>query len=128
MASTSFIPGDTLATRHSPITMSCFPLVTAWPKKIKKKDGTIYSVGSTANIVYVVSGTSTDWAAGDLKIPLAYTMELRDDGPAGFVLPHHLIVPAVNDVWIALKYLGKYVIQKEKRKLAADQSAARVEP
>lgn len=42
------------------------------------------------------SGGSDDWALGVAKVPLSYTMELRDEGVAGFVLPPNQILPAVR--------------------------------
>lgn len=42
------------------------------------------------------AGASDDWALGVAKVPLSYTLELRDEGAAGFVLPPHQIVPAVR--------------------------------
>lgn len=96
-------------------------------KAIKKIDGTAYTVGSGAKVLYPAAGASDDWAAGELKIPLVYTLELRDDGAAGFVLPNHLIIPAVNDAWVAIKVLSKYVINKEGLKLVEDASVAQAE-
>ncbi|KAF3824196.1 hypothetical protein GH733_008481 [Mirounga leonina] len=53
---------------------------------LKKKHGTNYRVGSSADILYTTSGASRDWAR-DIGIPFSYTFELRDNGTYGFVLP-----------------------------------------
>ncbi|XP_026347880.3 carboxypeptidase O [Ursus arctos] len=53
---------------------------------LKKKHGTNYRVGSSADILYTTSGSSRDWAR-DIGIPFSYTFELRDNGTYGFVLP-----------------------------------------
>ncbi|XP_071549428.1 carboxypeptidase B1-like [Panulirus ornatus] len=79
-------------------------------RAIKQAEGETYQVGSPAEILYPASGAADDWAAGVGKIPLVFTMELRDDGAAGFVLPNDLIKPAVNDAWVAVEHLGKHVI------------------
>ena len=44
-------------------------------------------VGCIACILYVCSGTASDWAAGELGIPYSYTIELPDTGTYGFILP-----------------------------------------
>ncbi|XP_068222956.1 carboxypeptidase B1-like [Palaemon carinicauda] len=82
-------------------------------RAIKKNDGTIFSVGTAAKLLYPAAGASDDWVAGELKIPLVYTLELRDQGVGGFVLPENLIVPAVTDAWVAIEYLGKQTLKKE---------------
>uniref|UniRef100_A0A8I3PCJ3 Carboxypeptidase O n=1 Tax=Canis lupus familiaris TaxID=9615 RepID=A0A8I3PCJ3_CANLF len=53
---------------------------------LKKKHGTNYRVGSSADILYATSGSSRDWAR-DIGIPFSYTFELRDNGTYGFILP-----------------------------------------
>ncbi|XP_004764301.1 carboxypeptidase O isoform X1 [Mustela putorius furo] len=53
---------------------------------LKKKHGTNYRVGSSADILYTTSGSSRDWAR-DIGIPFSYTFELRDNGTYGFILP-----------------------------------------
>jgi hypothetical protein len=39
------------------------------------------------------AGASDDWYAGVLKARFAYTVELRDTGRHGFVLPADQIIP-----------------------------------
>lgn len=43
----------------------------------------------------LASGSSMDWAAGEVGVPLSFSMELRDEGEYGYFLPSHLILPAV---------------------------------
>ncbi|XP_064081518.1 carboxypeptidase B1-like [Macrobrachium nipponense] len=86
-------------------------------RAIKNNDGTIFSVGTAAKLLYPAAGASDDWAAGELKIPLVYTLELRDEGVGGFILPENLIIPAVTDAWLALNYLSKETLRKEGVKL-----------
>ena len=57
-------------------------------------------VGCIACILYVCSGTASDWVAGELGIPYSYTMELRDTGtPYGFLLPPEQIIPTARETW-----------------------------
>lgn len=46
-----------------------------------------YKVGSSAILLYPAAGASDDWAKGDLGIKYTYTVELRDTGRYGFILP-----------------------------------------
>jgi len=54
-------------------------------------------------------GGSDDWAKGSAKIKYAYTLELRDTGRHGFVLPASYIVPSAKDAYAALNVLAKEV-------------------
>jgi hypothetical protein len=45
------------------------------------------------NILDPAAGASDDWYAGVLKARFAYTVELRDTGRHGFVLPANQIIP-----------------------------------
>uniref|UniRef100_A0A8C5LC61 Carboxypeptidase O n=1 Tax=Jaculus jaculus TaxID=51337 RepID=A0A8C5LC61_JACJA len=63
---------------------------------LKAKHGTNYRVGSSADILYAVSGSSRDWAR-DIGIPFSYTFELRDNGTYGFILPESQIQPTCEE-------------------------------
>ncbi|XP_055545240.1 zinc carboxypeptidase-like [Wyeomyia smithii] len=60
-----------------------------------------YRVGTTADVLYIASGISVDWAHGAVGIPLSYTFELRDQGEFGFILPADQIVPNAEEVLAA---------------------------
>uniref|UniRef100_A0A182M658 Zinc carboxypeptidase A 1 n=1 Tax=Anopheles culicifacies TaxID=139723 RepID=A0A182M658_9DIPT len=57
-----------------------------------------YRVGTTADVLYVASGISVDWAFAVAGIPLSYTFELRDQGEFGFILPAEQIVPNAEEL------------------------------
>jgi len=63
--------------------------------------GTVYTMGSAANILYESSGTSRDYAKGVPQIPYVYTIELRNTN--SFVLPPGQIIPTGQEIWAALK-------------------------
>ncbi|XP_047475923.1 carboxypeptidase B-like [Penaeus chinensis] len=90
---------------------------------ITKAQGKVFAVGSSAKLLYPASGASDDWALGVAKVPLSYTLELRDEGAAGFVLPPNQIIPAANEAWAAMKYLGEYVATQEARTREAGSAA-----
>ncbi|KAH8377483.1 hypothetical protein KR093_005694 [Drosophila rubida] len=48
---------------------------------------TPYVRGSTASTLYVASGSSVDWVFNELEKKVGYTIEFRDKGRYGFVLP-----------------------------------------
>ncbi|XP_023166118.1 zinc carboxypeptidase [Drosophila hydei] len=48
---------------------------------------TDYVHGSTASVLYVASGSSVDWVFNELDKKVGFTIEFRDKGKFGFVLP-----------------------------------------
>ncbi len=44
-----------------------------------------------------VGGSSLDWAKARAGVRYSYTLELRDEGRYGFLLPQSLIVPTANE-------------------------------
>ncbi|XP_047994157.1 zinc carboxypeptidase-like isoform X2 [Leguminivora glycinivorella] len=56
------------------------------------RSGTTYRVGLSADIMYLMSGTSFDWVK-TTGVPVAYLIELRDLGDYGFLLPAEQIIP-----------------------------------
>jgi hypothetical protein len=49
------------------------------------------------------SGPSDDWAMGAAGIPFVYTLELRDTGAWGFLLPPEQIIPTSEETWAGIK-------------------------
>ncbi|XP_046443448.1 carboxypeptidase B-like isoform X3 [Daphnia pulex] len=72
--------------------------------------GTQYAVGSTTGLLYVASGGSIDWIKGEAGIPYAYTVELRDTGDFGFLLPADQILPNNLEMWEAVKVIAEYTM------------------
>ncbi|KAK4016628.1 carboxypeptidase B [Daphnia magna] len=76
--------------------------------------GTVYDIGSSANLLYANSGPSDDWAKGVAGIPYTYTIELRDQGPVyGFLLPPDQIIPSGIETWEAFKVIAEAVALME---------------
>lgn len=50
----------------------------------------------------IASGNSVDWVKGNYHIPITYTIELRDTGSYGFVLPSSQIIPSGQETLDAL--------------------------
>ncbi|XP_069589798.1 carboxypeptidase O isoform X4 [Ranitomeya imitator] len=79
--------------------------------ELKKKYGTVYKVGSFANLLYEASGTSQDWVH-DLGIEFSYTIELRDNGTYQFVLPEDQIQPTCEETMAGVLKIIEYVNDK----------------
>lgn len=62
----------------------------------------MYKVGSSTNVLYEAAGGSDDWALGVAGVKYSYTMELRDTGDNGFVLPPDQIVPSGEETILAI--------------------------
>lgn len=74
---------------------------------MKQSGGTSYTVGNSAALLYAASGGSDDWAKGIAKIKYAYTIELRDNGRYGFILPASHIKPTGKEAYAAIKAIAK---------------------
>lgn len=54
----------------------------------------------------LVLGASDDWAKGVAKIKYSYTVELRDTGKYGFILPPSEILSTGKEAFIAVSTLA----------------------
>ena len=71
-----------------------------------------YEVGCIPCVLYVASGTSLDWALGVAGIPYVYSIELRDTGSYGFLLPPSEIVPNAEEAWAWHLVAAQQIIQE----------------
>ncbi|CAO1387518.1 unnamed protein product [Diamesa serratosioi] len=78
---------------------------------MKKIGGASYEVGPAGATLYPASGGSDDWAKGDIKIKYSYTVELRDSGKHGFILPADQIIISGEEAMEFVKVLAKAVSQ-----------------
>jgi len=80
----------------------------------------VYSASFIANhnskifmfITDVASGGASDWALGAANVDYSYSMELRDTGRYGFLLPPRFIEPVGVETWQFHKTVAEAVIQK----------------
>ncbi len=82
---------------------------TAMERAIEDVHGTPYDHGQGSVILYVTSGTIVDWAHVALDC-LSWTIELRDTGQFGFVLPPDQIVPTGIETAEAFYTLADWVV------------------
>ncbi|XP_066139755.1 carboxypeptidase B-like [Euwallacea fornicatus] len=78
-------------------------------KAIRMVGGPMYTVGPAGNTLYPAAGGSDDWAKGTMKIKYAYTIELRDNGRYGFVLPASYIQPTAKEALAAVRTIAEAV-------------------
>ncbi|XP_025269058.1 carboxypeptidase B [Camponotus floridanus] len=76
---------------------------------IAKVHGTHYQLGPVTDLMYPISGSSDDWAKGVAGIKYAYTVELRDRGTYGFLLPATQIVPTAREIWAGIRAIARLV-------------------
>jgi hypothetical protein len=74
---------------------------------VKAVHGTVFEGGPICNTIYQVSGDSVDYAYEVAKAAYSMTVELRDTGRYGFILPPEQIVPSADEMWAGLSYLLK---------------------
>ena len=60
----------------------------------------------------MASGGSIDWTYGEAGIKYSYTIELRDTGRHGFLLPPEQIIPTGEEVWAFHKVAGRHVAKE----------------
>ncbi|KAK3859816.1 hypothetical protein Pcinc_034096 [Petrolisthes cinctipes] len=72
--------------------------------------GTSYEIGSSTNTIYLASGGSDDWAKGAGNVKFSYTVELRDTGAFGFLLPAGQIIPTGEETFQGVLVVGNFVL------------------
>ncbi|KAF5131381.1 Metallocarboxypeptidase A-like protein [Metarhizium anisopliae] len=67
--------------------------------------GTTFAYGPVCNVIYQVAGGSIDWVQDVLKADNVFTIELRDKGRYGFVLPPDQIIPSGEESFAGAMHL-----------------------
>merc|ERR1711872_104248 len=91
--------------------MDFFGAADAGAEALKAVNGTEYTVGCIPCLLYVASGGAADWALGAANVPYSYSMELRDTGRYGFLLPPRFIEPVGIETWEFHKTVANAVIE-----------------
>ena len=74
--------------------------------------GKFYEAGCIPCVLYVAAGTSVDWALGVAGIPYVYSIELRDTGAYGFLLPASEIIPNAEETWAFHLVAARQIIEE----------------
>jgi murein tripeptide amidase MpaA len=72
---------------------------------IRASGGTIWTTGPSCTTLYATSGSSTDYLSDVAGAEFSLTIELRDRGSLGFVLPASQIRPSGQEQWEGMRYL-----------------------
>jgi len=72
---------------------------------IKAAFGTTFQYGPICQTIYQVSGGSCDYVNDVVKADYTFTLELRDTGRYGFVLPPAQIKPSAIETFEGVKYI-----------------------
>ncbi|XP_071488106.1 carboxypeptidase B-like [Diadema antillarum] len=72
--------------------------------------GTSYVYGTIASTLYVASGSSIDYVYDNLGVVYSTTVELRDQGQRGFILPDSEIIPSGEETFEGLKQYALYML------------------
>lgn len=67
--------------------------------------GTQFTAGPICSTIYQATGNSVDYVADVAKADYSFTVELRDTGRNGFVLPAAQILPSGQEAFEGVKYL-----------------------
>jgi carboxypeptidase A2 len=92
--------------------MEFFRVADAGVEALHAVNGTEYTVGCIPCLLYVASGGASDWALGEAQVPYSYSMELRDTGRYGFLLPPRFIEPVGVETWQFHRTVAEAVIKK----------------
>merc|ERR1711874_209987 len=84
-------------------------------KALEAVHGTVFDPINSADL-YPASGASDDWyksprSEGGLGARFTYTVELRDTGTHGFILPENQIKPSGEELWEAERVVFKKMIE-----------------
>jgi len=80
---------------------------------IYKTHHTRYTVGEDTRVLYAAAGGADDYAKGHAGVKYAYTVELRDTGSHGFVMPASYIIPTGEETWNGVKAFANELISYE---------------
>ena len=69
-----------------------------------------------SSFVDVASGGSDDWAKGIAGVKYSYTIELRDSGHHGFLLPASAIEPTGKEIYQSLRTLALTVHRRRRQR------------
>ena len=58
------------------------------------------------------AGASYDWVKGVAGVKYSYTLELRDTGRYGFLLPQSQIIPSGEEVWASVVAIADELMER----------------
>jgi len=67
-------------------------------------------VSERGSDLYITTGSTDDWCY-QKGVWASYTIELRDTGKYGFVLPANEIIPTGQEIWSSMLYFVEHVLK-----------------
>lgn len=92
---------------------------------LRRTHGEQFTVGPASRIMYVASGSSGDWVKAVAGVKYTYTVELRDVGTYGFLLPPEYIDVSGRETVSALNTLTAAVRRRRRRQQVFGSTADR---
>lgn len=80
-------------------------LAASTARAIQAVNGKAFTYGPSCATLYPTTGDSVDYLHGPGGSDWSYTIELRDTGNNGFVLPASEILPAGKEAWAGMKVM-----------------------
>ncbi|CDU25635.1 related to ECM14-involved in cell wall biogenesis and architecture [Sporisorium scitamineum] len=91
---------------------------------LKRKHGRQFTAGKVCQVYAAGGGNAVDWSyaststvdgmeGGKRRVKWSYSIELRDGGTYGFLLPPKQIVPASQELAAALAYMLQFIARKD---------------
>jgi len=99
-------------TQHAPGYDAMLDLGNRGNDALYATHGKFYEVGCIPCVLYTAAGTSLDWALGVAGIPYVYSIELRDTGSYGFLLPPEQIIPTAEETWAWHEVAARQMIEE----------------
>ncbi|KIV90558.1 hypothetical protein PV10_07846 [Exophiala mesophila] len=72
---------------------------------IRDVNNKTFTFGPSCGTLYATTGSSVDYIYGTGKADWAYTIELRDTGDFGFVLPPDQILESAEEQWVGMQLI-----------------------
>ncbi|KAF8786132.1 Carboxypeptidase A2 like protein [Argiope bruennichi] len=92
-------------------------LLTVAITAVEAAHGMPYRYGPSAQTLYATSGSASDWVYDVAGVKNSFSVELRDKGRFGFLLPRTEILPTSEETWAGISAVISHLQAKEKSKV-----------
>ncbi|GFV36759.1 carboxypeptidase A4 [Trichonephila clavipes] len=99
-------------------------LLTVAITAVEAAHGMHYRYGPSAQTLYATSGSASDWVYDVAGVRYSFSVELRDRGVFGFLLPRTEIIPTSEETWAGITAIVSHLQAKEKTKKSSSTSTS----
>ncbi|GFY46730.1 carboxypeptidase A2 [Trichonephila inaurata madagascariensis] len=99
-------------------------LLTVAITAVEAAHGMHYRYGPSAQTLYATSGSASDWVYDVAGVRYSFSVELRDRGVFGFLLPRTEIIPTSEETWAGISAIVSHLQAKEKTKKSSTTSTS----